>query len=382
MNKPVISLVGITVFAAFILAGHETPPLETSVVVSEPEAPVTTAALPEEVAPPEPASADTVLRERALAVGLKPLPSELPQPHGNTITPEKIELGQMLFFDPRLSASGVISCNSCHNVGTGGDDNMSTSVGHGWQTGARNSPTVFNAVFNIAQFWDGRAEDLKAQAKGPIQAGVEMANTSDQSVATIKSMPEYVERFTEVFPEESDAVSFDTITKAIEAFEVTLVTPNAPFDQFLNGDDDALSDTQKEGLGLFIQRGCTACHTGANIGGQAYFPFGLIQRPGPEILPPEDKGRAEVTGSPADEYVFRVAPLRNVALTAPYFHSGRVWDLRQAVSVMGAAQLGLELDEEEVSKIVAFLESLTGDMPGIEYPELPVETAGTPRPRL
>ena len=147
------------------------------------------------------------------------------------------------------------------------------------------------------------------------------------------------------------------MAKAIEAFEVTLVTPNAPFDRFMEGDDDAMTAEQKAGLALFIERGCTACHTGVNVGGQSYFPFGLIKRPGADILPPNDKGRFQVTNSASDEYVFRAAPLRNTALTAPYFHSGQVWDLKQAVAVMGTAQLGSEIDDEQAGKIAAFLGS-------------------------
>ncbi|NEX20673.1 cytochrome-c peroxidase [Thiorhodococcus mannitoliphagus] len=327
-------------------------------------------------------ASDEALRQKATEAGLQALPTELQQPANNPVTPEKIELGWMLFFDPRISASGIISCNTCHNLGTGGDDNLPTSVGHGWQKGPRNAPTVFNAVFNVAQFWDGRAEDLKEQAKGPVQAGVEMANKPEQVVTTLKSMPEYVERFGTAFSGEADPVTFDNMAKAIEAFEVTLVTPNAPFDKFMAGDDAAMTDEQKEGLSLFVDRGCASCHSGVNVGGQSYFPFGLIKRPGADILPPDDKGRFQVTHSASDEYVFRAAPLRNVAVTAPYFHSGQVWDLTQAVAVMGTAQLGTEINDEEAAKIVAFLQSLTGDVPTVQYPVLPAETRDTPRPQL
>nr|WP_157633865.1 cytochrome-c peroxidase [Thioflavicoccus mobilis] len=328
------------------------------------------------------AAAEDALRERAKAAGLKAIPYGVQHVADNPVTREKIELGKMLFFDPRLSASGVISCNTCHNLGTGGDDNLPTSVGHGWQKGPRNSPTVLNAVFNKAQFWDGRAEDLKAQAKGPVQAGVEMANTPDAVVATLNSMPEYGERFARSFPGEDDPVTFGNMAKAIEAFEVTLVTPNAPFDQWLEGNDGALSDGQKAGLVLFLDKGCIACHNGVNFGGQDYFPFGLIKKPGADILPPADRGRFEVTKTATDEYVFRAAPLRNIALTAPYFHSGQVWDLPQAVAIMGTAQLGKELTPEEAGTIAEFLHSLTGEQPEVVYPVLPVETDATPRPRL
>jgi cytochrome c peroxidase len=209
-----------------------------------------------------------------------------------------------------------------------------------------------------------------------------MANKPEAVVVTLKSMPEYVERFGRAFPGEADPVSFDNMAKAIEAFEVTLITPASPFDQWLEGNDVALTDDQRQGLGLFIDKGCTACHSGVNFGGQDYFPFGLIKRPGADILPPEDKGRFQVTETATDEYVFRAAPLRNIALTAPYFHSGQIWDLKQAVAVMGIAQLGSEMSDEEAGLIAVFLESLTGEQPRVEYPILPVETADTPRPRL
>jgi cytochrome c peroxidase len=318
------------------------------------------------------------LRQTALEI-FKALPSTTPSVADNPITPEKIALGKALFFDPRMSASGVFSCNSCHNLATGGDDNLETSIGHGWQKGPRNSPTVLNAVFNIAQFWDGRAEDLKAQAKGPVQAGVEMANTPVQVVTTLKSMPQYVEWFQAAFPGEADPVTFDNFAKAIEAFEATLITP-APFDAWLNGDDAAMTVEQQQGLTLFIDKGCAACHAGINIGGEGYYPFGLIEKPGADVLPEGDKGRFAVTNTADDSYVFRAAPLRNVALSAPYFHSGKVWGLDEAVAIMGTSQLGEALEEGDVDKIVAFLESLTGRLPEVTYPVLPPETRSTPRP--
>lgn len=318
------------------------------------------------------------LRTKALEI-FKPLPSTIPAVKDNKITPEKIELGKALFFDTRLSASGVFSCNSCHNLATGGDDNLETSIGHGWQKGPRNSPTALNSVLNEAQFWDGRADDLKAQAKGPIQAGVEMANTPAQVEKTLNSMPKYIEWFKAAFPGDANPVSFDNMARAIEAFEATLITP-APFDAFLNGDDDALSEEQQKGLHAFIDKGCAACHSGVNVGGHGYYPFGVVEKPGAEILPANDKGRFGVTKTASDAYVYRAAPLRNIAVTAPYFHSGKVWDLRQAVAIMGSSQLGQELSDQEVSQITAFLQSLTGKVPEITYPVLPAETSETPRP--
>ncbi|VDC30227.1 cytochrome-c peroxidase [Pseudogemmobacter humi] len=318
------------------------------------------------------------LRDIALET-FKPLPSTVPAVPGNPATPEKVDLGKALFFDPRLSASGVFSCYSCHNLTTGGDDNMETSVGHGWQKGPRNSPTVLNAVLNEAQFWDGRADDLAAQAKGPVQASVEMANTPENAVATLKSMPQYVEWFAAAFPGEEEALSFDNMAKAIEVFEATLITP-APFDAWLNGDDSALNEEQLAGLQLFMDKGCSSCHSGVNVGGHGYYPFGLIEKPGAEVLPPDDKGRFAVTETVDDEYVFRAAPLRNIALTAPYFHSGKVWDLSVAVDIMAESQLGEELKPEETAQIVAFLGSLTGTVPSVTLPVLPAETSTTPHP--
>ena len=206
-----------------------------------------------------------------------------------------------------------------------------------------------------------------------------MANTPANVIATLNSMPQYKDWFKSAFPGEADPVTFDNFAKAIEAFEATLITP-APFDAYLNGDDAALSDDQKAGMALFIDKGCSSCHSGVNVGGHGYYPFGLVEKPGAEVLPANDKGRFAVTETADDSYVFRAAPLRNIALTAPYFHSGKVWDLKQAVAIMGTSQLGADLKDEEVSQITAFLESLTGKLPEVTYPVLPPETADTPRP--
>lgn len=328
----------------------------------------------------------SALRDEAKAV-IEPIPANLTAikqtdatPQGTALTPEKIALGKTLFFDPRMSRSGLISCQTCHNVGLGGVDGLPTSVGHGWQKGPRNAPTMLNAIFNAAQFWDGRAPDLAEQAKGPVQAGVEMSNTPEAVVATLNSMPGYVEAFRAAFPGQNDPVSFDNFAAAIEQFEATLITPNSAFDRFLAGDDAAMDDRQKRGLQAFIETGCAACHSGVNLGGQDYYPFGLVAKPGAEVLPAGDTGRFEVTKTVDDEYVFRAAPLRNVALTAPYFHSGMVWDLREAVQIMSSSQLGTELDATQVGDIAAFLGSLTGEQPRIEHPILPVRSDTTPLP--
>jgi cytochrome c peroxidase len=286
----------------------------------------------------------------------------------------------MLFFEPRLSKSGLISCNSCHSLSTGGADNLKTSIGHQWQKGPRNAPTVLNAVFNTAQFWDGRAEDLAEQAKGPVQAGVEMGNTPERAVATLTSIPEYVAAFRRAFPGAADPITFDNVADAIEAFEATLTTPNAPFDRYLAGDATALTTEETAGLQLFTAKGCVMCHRGVNLGGDGYYPFGVQKRPGADILPVGDKGRFAITKTASDAYVFRAAPLRNVALTAPYFHSGEVWDLAEAVAVMGNSQLGAALTPEDTAAIAAFMRTLTGDQPKVVVPILPPSSPTTPRP--
>lgn len=208
-----------------------------------------------------------------------------------------------------------------------------------------------------------------------------MASSPEHIVAQLKGIPGYVAAFEAAFPDDPDPVTIENATKAIALFEATLITPNAPFDQYLRGDESALTDEQKEGLQLFFDNACASCHAGINLGGHMYQPFGVVERPGASFLPPEDKGRFEVTKSVDDEYVFKVPSLRNIELTPPYFHTGRAWGLRQAVGVMGSAQLGYELSDDEIDKITAFLHSLTGEQPEITYPILPPSVATTPPPR-
>lgn len=324
------------------------------------------------------ANADQSLRDRANAI-FKPIPEKLTEVAGEKVVAAHVELGHKLWFDPRLSRSHLISCNTCHNLSIGGGDNVQVSIGHGWQKGPRNNPTVLNAVFNAAQFWDGRAADLKEQALGPLQAPVEMNNTPERIEATLKSIPQYVAEFQKAFGGKNP-ITIANAARALAAFETTLITPNAPFDRFLKGDNNALTKQQKQGLELFMNTGCTACHNGVNVGGQAYFPFGVVKKPGADILPAEDKGRFAVTNTASDEYVFRASPLRNVAITAPYFHSGEVWELKEAVAIMGDSQLGRELKENEVDAITAFLQSLTGEQPKITLPILPPSSPTTPKP--
>jgi len=311
----------------------------------------------------------------------KPIPTTPPTLPGNEATPPKVELGKMLYFDPRISASHAISCNSCHNVGMAGVDSEETSIGHKWQRGGRNAPTVLNAVFNTAQFWDGRAKDLEEQAGGPMVNPIEMASPKEHVAEQLTAIPGYVAAFKAAFPADPKPVTLANAQKAIAVFEATLITPNAPFDRYLRGDAAALSQAQKEGLQLFMNKGCAACHSGINVGGGMYAPFGVVEKPGADLLPPQDKGRFAVTKTASDEYVFRAPTLRNIALTAPYFHTGRAWDLRQAVGVMSSSQLGAELTAGEIDRITAFLESLTGEQPKIVHPVLPPSVAATPRPQ-
>ena len=325
-------------------------------------------------------AADDALMKQAQGL-FQPIPLEPPPVKGVTSTPAMVTLGKDLYFDPRLSQSHNISCNTCHQIGLGGVDMLPTSIGHKWQRGGRNAPTVLHAVFNIAQFWDGRAADLKAQAGGPIQNPIEMGITHEHAIEMLKGIPGYTPLFAAAFPDEKDPIAMPNVVAAIAAFEATLITPNAPFDKYLRGDANALTDEQKEGLKLFIDKGCATCHSGINVGGQMYAPFGVIEKPGADFLPPGDKGRFEVTKTVSDEYVFRVPELRNIELTPPYFHTGKAWDLRQAVAVMGTSQLGQHLTDDEISKVTAFLKSLTGEQPQVTYPILPPSTVATPTPQ-
>ena len=302
---------------------------------------------------------------------------------GNEATDAKYELGKMIYFEPRLSKSQLISCNTCHNLSYGGDDYQSTSTGHGWKQGPRNAPTVLNAVYNSAQFWDGREADLKGQAKGPIQAGVEMAATPEYVIEVLKSIPEYVEYFKAAFPGQNDPVTFDNVASAIEVFEATLLTPNSKFDKFLRGDSAALNDMEKQGLKVYMDKGCTSCHAGINLTSDGYHQFQVVGTENERLLA-GDKGRSAVLkeATEEDQFAFKAPTLRNIEYTAPYFHSGIVWDLREAVAVMSSAQLGIELTNEEVDQIVAFLKATTGEMPKIEYPILPPSQVNTPKPTM
>jgi cytochrome c peroxidase len=288
----------------------------------------------------------------------------------------QVELGKKLYFDPRLSKSGFISCNSCHNLSMGGTDNIPTSIGHGWQQGPINAPTVLNSSLNLAQFWDGRAADLKEQAGGPIANPGEMASNHTLAIEVLQSIPEYVREFELVFG--SDKITIDEVTQAIAEFEKTLVTPNSPFDQWLMGDEDALTAKEKAGYKLFKDSGCVACHNGEAVGGNSYQKMGAVE---PYKTDNPAEGRVAVTGKDADRFMFKVPTLRNVEMTYPYFHDGAAQTLGEAVDTMGRIQLGKKYTEEENAQIVAFLKSLTGDQPSFLLPILPPSNENTPKPQ-
>ncbi len=289
------------------------------------------------------------------------------------------ELGKKLFFDPRLSKSGFLSCNSCHNLSRGGTDNIPTSIGHNWQQGPINAPTVLNSSLNVAQFRDGRAADLKEQAGGPIANPGEMAFTHELAVDVLESIPAYRKEFKLVFGK--DKINIDQVTTAIAEFEKTLVTPNSRFDKWLKGDKKALNADELAGWNLFKSSGCVACHHGEALGGTSFQKLGVTEPYRSQSPADITKGRAAVTGKDADRFNFKVPTLRNVDMTYPYFHDGAVWTLKEAVDVMGRLQLGRKYSDQENAQIVAFLKTLTGDQPKFALPILPPSTDQTPRPR-
>ncbi|MEE9358311.1 MAG: cytochrome-c peroxidase [Sedimenticolaceae bacterium] len=299
-----------------------------------------------------------------------------PIPPIKEINLAQVELGKKLYFDPRLSKSGFISCNSCHNLSMGGTDNLKTSIGHKWQQGPINSPTVLNSSMNLAQFWDGRAKDLKEQAGGPIANPGEMAFTHGLAIDVLTSIPAYVTEFKQVFG--SEKVNIDMVTQAIAEFEKTLVTPNSRFDQWLLGDKDAITATELAGYTLFKESGCVACHNGPAVGGSSFQKMGVVE---PYKTSNSAVGLSAVTGKDADRFVFKVPTLRNVEMTYPYFHDGEGANLTEAVDIMGRLQLGKNYTEKENASIVAFLKTLTGDQPSFLMPILPASTAMTPPPK-
>ncbi len=290
--------------------------------------------------------------------GMGVLPTAVPVPANNPMSAAKVELGKKLYFEPAISKSGHFSCNSCHNLATWGVDNQKFSIGHKWQRGGRNAPTVLNSGFWSRQFWDGRAPLLEDQAKGPPLNPVEMAMDSEaDAVARLKEAG-YGAEFDAVFGKH--AVSYDNMAKAIAAFERTLITPNAPFDLFVQGKGD-ISKAAKRGMKKVDAVGCTSCHSGPLFSSNEFVQFSYGS----------DTGLKSVTGKDADDHLFRVQSWRNVAMTAPYFHDGSAATLLEAVKTMAKVQLNTTLSANDVKDIVAFLETLTGDVPVITYPQLP-----------
>lgn len=335
-----------------------------------PTAPSTPAVAP---APKDKADVDLA----KLAIFQPPLPAVF-EAAQNPSTDDKIALGRQLYFDKRLSKNHDVSCNTCHRLDAYGVDQLKVSLGHRKQAGSRNSPTVYNAAGHFLQFWDGRAETVEAQAIGPIMNPVEMALPSEaRLVATLRSIPEYQTAFTKAFPDDKEPITLARVGQAIAAFERKLVTP-APFDKLLAGDKTALTEQEKAGLNKFMEVGCTACHLGTLLGGKMFQKAGLVQAWPSQV----DPGRFQVTKQDADKMFFKVPSLRNVAMTAPYFHDGSVATLDEAVTQMARHQLGKQLSKEDVSSIVTFLRSLTGTIP-VEYtkePALPKSTPRTPPP--
>lgn len=290
--------------------------------------------------------------------GMGVLPSSVPVPAGNPQTAEKIELGKKLYFEPALSKSGAFSCNSCHNLGTSGVDNEQFSIGHKWQRGGRNAPTVLNSGFWSAQFWDGRAPQLEDQAKGPPLNPVEMASMNEETVVARLTAAGYEPLFEKVFGAAS--LTYDNMAKAIASFERTLITPDAPFDLYVQGKGE-ISEAAKRGMQKSADIGCTSCHSGVLFTNNSFqnFAYGT------------DTGVKSVSGKDEDDHLFRVQSWRNVAMTAPYFHDGSAKTLDEAVRIMAKTQLGTDLSDADTADIVAFLKTLTGKMPEVSFPVLP-----------
>jgi cytochrome c peroxidase len=312
----------------------------------------------------------------SVAWALEALPTEAPAPTDNPTTEAKVELGKMLYHDPRLSSTGTVACASCHNTMLGGEDNRPNSMGVNGQTGGRSAPTVWNAAFNKVQFWDGRAASLEDQAAGPVTNPIEMGMKSwDDVVARLKTIDGYKAAFDEAFP--GGEISKENATKAIAAYERTLITPNSAYDKYAGGDQTALTEQQIRGMNKAVELGCTGCHSGpAFNGGGSFQKFPVFENGYFEAQYHfmKDKGVAEVSKKSSDEHLFKVPTLRNIALTAPYFHNGAVKSLDQAVKVMAKLQLNKDLEAQDVEDIVAFLNALTGEFPKQTMPRLP----GTP----
>ncbi|MEA3552912.1 MAG: cytochrome-c peroxidase [Campylobacterota bacterium] len=282
-----------------------------------------------------------------------------PIPNNAIYDKQKAILGKKLFFDIRLSANDTISCANCHFLNDGGDDNIALSFGIDGKVGSIHSPTVYNSRYNIAQFWDGRAKNLKEQVSGPIHNPVEMGTNFKDIIEKLKKDETLVKEFGKLY---EYGITKDSIIDAIVEFENALVTPNAPFDKFLRGDFSALDDLEKEGFQLFKDYGCISCHNGVNIGGNLFQKVGIVKKFESEL---NNLGKFESTNNENDKNYFKVPTLRNIDKTAPYFHDGSVDSLKKAVLIMFEVQLGIEPQDDEVEKIVKFLQSLNGEIPSI-----------------
>ncbi len=307
-----------------------------------------------------------------------PLPAQF-EKADNPITDAKVKLGRMLYFEQRLSKNHDVACSTCHPLDDFGMDGSRVSTGHLDQVGTRNSPSVYNAAGLVAQFWDGRSRDVEEQAGEPILNPVEMAMPDEaRVVATLRTIPGYVEEFARAFPGEAEPLTYANLERAIGAFERLLVTPSR-FDEYVGGKRDALSADEELGFRRFVELGCAACHNGPTVGGSTFEMLGLIE-PYPDQ---SDLGRYDVTKKDADRMLFRTPGLRNVAKTAPYFHDGKVAELRTAIELMGRHQLGLTIEAGDIALLTAFLGALTGKLPPeelIEEPELPESGPDTPPP--
>ncbi len=307
------------------------------------------------------AKPDTELLDKAKTL-FKALPKNAADAT-HKITANKVALGKKLYYETLLSKKGTESCNTCHNLKTYGVDNQPTSKGDKGGLGERNSPTTLNAALHITQFWDGRAKDVEEQAGGPILNPVEMNLPNERTVeGRLRKDVNYPKLFKAAFPDDKNPLSFENLKKAIGAFERTLITPSK-FDDFLKGNNDALNEAEKKGLNTFINAGCTACHSGALLGGNMYQKFPAMGKYEDFMKGKVDYGRYEVTKKEGDKFMFKVPSLRNIEKTFPYFHNGEVADLPTAVKIMGKAELNKDLSDQEVSEIVTFLKTLTGTVP-------------------
>ncbi len=308
------------------------------------------------------ADTDADLISRATAI-FGPLPASMPSPD-NPITPEKVKLGKVLFWESRVSVDRTVSCAKCHPVGLYTTDGLRKALGNSCKENPRNAPTLFNAASQISEHWIGNRTSVEDQAKQALVGPPSFGMPNYESVEKIlRGMSGYVAMFKEAFPGDKEPVTADNFAKAIGAFERTLVTP-APFDDFMRGNAKALTDQQKVGLKTFIDTGCITCHFSPFLGGQMYQKFGLFE-PYEKYTKSQkvDEGRFDVTKNPTDKFVFKVPVLRNVAQTPPYFHDGSVDKLADAVMIMAKIQLAKDLTKEQIGEIVAFFSSLTGKIP-------------------